>query len=54
MSVQHGGTIRTAPTQMRLLNTAAPGTGLAAASRLVTLHGAGTFPWHFLTPTAPS
>jgi hypothetical protein len=48
--IQHSGIIRTAPTQMRLLNTAAPGTNLAAASTLVTLHGAGSFPWPFLTP----
>jgi hypothetical protein len=50
MVVQPGGRIRTAPTQMRLLNTAAPGTNLAAASKLVTLHGAGSFPWPFITP----
>ena len=50
MVIQHGGIIRTAPTQMRLLNTAAPGTNLAAASKLVTLHGAGSFPWPFITP----
>jgi hypothetical protein len=50
MSIQPSGTIRTAPTQMRLLNTTAPGTNLAAASKLVTLHGAGSFPWPFITP----
>jgi hypothetical protein len=50
MYIQPGGTIRTAPTQMRLLNTAAPGTNLAAASKLVTVHGAGSFPWPFITP----
>jgi uncharacterized protein YfaS (alpha-2-macroglobulin family) len=32
------------------LNTTAPGTNLAAASKLVTLHGAGSFPWPFITP----
>ncbi len=50
MYIQPGGRIRTVPTQMRLLNTAAPGTNLAAASTLVTLHGAGSFPWPFITP----
>jgi hypothetical protein len=50
MSIQPGGMIRTAPTQMRLLNTTAPGINLAAASKLVTLHGAGSFPWPFITP----
>jgi hypothetical protein len=50
MYIQPGGRIRTAPTKMRLLNTAAPGTNLAAASTLVTLHGAGSFPWPFVTP----
>jgi hypothetical protein len=50
MVVQSGGRIRTAPTQMRLLNTTAPGTNLAAGSKLVTLHGADSFPWPFITP----
>ena len=50
MVIQPGGIIRTAPTQMRLLNTAAADTNLAAASKLVTLHGAGSFPWPFITP----
>ena len=50
MSVQPSGSIRSAPTQMRLLDTAAPGSSLAAASTLVTLHGAGSFPWPFITP----
>ena len=50
MFIQHNGTIRSAPTQMRLLSTAAPGSSLASASKLVTLHGAGSFPWPFLTP----
>jgi hypothetical protein len=50
MYIQPGGNIRTAPIQMRLLNTAAPGTNLAAGSKLVTLHGAGSFPWPFITP----
>ena len=50
MSIQPGGVIRTAPTQMRLLNTTAPGMNLAAASKLVTLHAAGSFPWPFITP----
>jgi hypothetical protein len=50
MVIQHSGRIRAAPTQMRLLNTAAPGTNLAAGSTLVTLHGAGSFPWPFITP----
>jgi hypothetical protein len=35
---------------MRLLSTTAPGSSLAAASKLVTLHGAGSFPWPFITP----
>ena len=50
MSVKPGGIIRTVPTQMRLLNTTAPGTNLAAASRLVIVNGAGSFPWPFITP----
>jgi hypothetical protein len=50
MSVQPSGTIRSTPTQMRLLDTAAPGINLAAASKLVTLPGAGSFPWPFITP----
>lgn len=50
MVIQPSGRIRSTPTQMRLLDTTAPGTGLAAASRLVTLHGAGAFPWPFITP----
>ena len=49
MVIQHSGIIRTTPTQMRLLDTAAPG-GSLAAGKLVTLHGAGSFPWPFLTP----
>jgi hypothetical protein len=44
------GRISTSPTRMRLLDTAAPGTNLGAASRLVTLRGAGTFPWPGITP----
>ena len=50
MSVQPSGRIRSTPTQMRLLDTTAPGTSLAAASRLVTLRGAEGFSWPFLTP----
>ena len=51
MVVQPGGIIRSSPTQMRLLNTAAPGRNLAAASKLITLQGgADRFPWPFLTP----
>ena len=50
MSIQPSGRIRSTPTQMRLLDTTAPGTNLAAASKLVTLHGAGMFPWPFITP----
>jgi hypothetical protein len=50
MSIQPGGTIRSTPTQMRLLNITAPGINLVAASKLVTLHGAGSLPWPFLTP----
>ena len=50
MSIQPSGTIRSTPTQMRLLSTTAPGSSLAAASKLVTLHGAGSFPWPFITP----
>jgi hypothetical protein len=50
MVIQHSGIIRTAPTRMCLLNTAAPGTNLAAACKLVTLRSAGSFPWPFLTP----
>jgi hypothetical protein len=50
MPIQPSGRIRSTPTQVRLLDTTAPGTSLGAASRLVTLHGAGTFPWPFITP----
>ena len=50
MSVQPSGRIRSTPTQMRLLDTTAPGSSLAAASTLVTLRGAGGFPWPFITP----
>ena len=50
MSILPSGRIRSTPTQMRLLNTTAPGTSLAAASTLVTLHGGGGFPWPFITP----
>jgi len=50
MSIQPSGEIRSTPTQMRLLDTTAPGTSLAAASKLVTLRGAGRFPWPFITP----
>lgn len=39
MFIEHSGVIRSGPMQMRLLDTAAPGTNLAA-SKLVTLHGA--------------
>ena len=54
MVVQPGGVIRIVPTQIRLLNTAAPGTNLAAVSTLVTLHGAGSFPWPFIIPMSPN
>jgi hypothetical protein len=50
MSIQPGGEIRSTPTQMRLLDTTAPGTSLAAASTLVTLPGTRAFPWPFITP----
>jgi hypothetical protein len=50
MSIQPTGRIRSTPTQMRLLDTTAPGTNLAAASTLVTLRGGGSFPWPFITP----
>jgi len=50
MSIQPSGEIRSTPTQMRLLDTTAPGTSLAAASKLVTVRGAGRFPWPFITP----
>jgi hypothetical protein len=50
MVIQPSGIIRSAPTQMRLLNTAAPTRSLAAASKLITLQGAGSFPWPFITP----
>jgi hypothetical protein len=32
------------------VDTTAPGISLAAASKLATLHGAGGFPWPFITP----
>jgi hypothetical protein len=50
MFIQPSGRIRSTPTQMRLLDTTAPGSSLAATSKLVTLHGAGGFPWPFITP----
>jgi len=50
MVIQPSGIIRSAPTQMRLLNTEAPTSSLAAASKLITLQGAGSFPWPFITP----
>jgi len=46
--IEPSGVIRSGPTQMRLLDTAAPGTNLAA-SKLVTLHGAHGFS-SFITP----
>ena len=48
MFIEPGGIIRSGPTQMRLLDTAAPGTNLAAGQP-VTLHGARGFS-SFLTP----
>ena len=48
MFIEPSGIIRSGPTQMRLLDTAAPGTNLAA-SKLVTLHGAHGFS-SFITP----
>ncbi len=48
MFIEPSGVIRSGPTQMRLLDTAAPGTNLAA-SKLVTLHGAHGFS-SFITP----
>jgi hypothetical protein len=48
MVIEPSGDIRSGPTQMRLLDTAAPGTDLAA-SKLVTLHGARGFS-SFITP----
>ena len=48
MFIEPSGVIRSGPTQMRLLDTAAPGTNLAA-SKLVTLHGARGFS-SFITP----
>jgi hypothetical protein len=50
MFILPSGRIRSTPAQMRLLDTTAPGTDLAAASTLVTLHGAGFFPLPFITP----
>jgi len=48
MFIEPSGIIRSGPTQMRLLDTAAPGTNMAA-SKLVTLHGAHGFS-SFITP----
>jgi hypothetical protein len=48
MLIESGGDIRSGPTQMRLLDTAAPGTSLAA-SKLVTLPDALGFS-SFITP----
>jgi hypothetical protein len=51
MVIQPGGIIRSSPTQMRLLNTAALSRSLAAASKLIILQGgADSFPWPFITP----
>jgi len=48
MFIEPSGIIRSGPAQMRLLDTAAPGTNLAAG-KLVTLHGARGFS-SFITP----
>jgi hypothetical protein len=48
MVIEPSGVIRSGPMQMRLIDTAAPGTNLAA-SKLVTLHGARGFS-SFITP----
>jgi hypothetical protein len=48
MFIEPSGVIRTGATQMRLLDTAAPGTNLATG-KLVTLHGAHGFS-SFITP----
>jgi len=50
MFIEPSGRIRSAPTQIRLLDTTAPGSSLAAASTLVTLHGGGGSLWPFITP----
>jgi len=50
ISVHPSGKIRSARTQMRLLDTNAPGGSLAADSKLVTLPGTDGFPWPFITP----
>jgi hypothetical protein len=42
--------IDSTPTRMLLLGTATPGSDLETASKLITLRGAATFPWPFLTP----
>jgi hypothetical protein len=47
---QPSGIIRSSPTQMRLLDTAAPSRNLATASKLITLPSADRFPWPFITP----
>ena len=48
MFIEPSGVIRSGATQMRLIDTAVPGTNLAA-SKLVTLHGAHGFS-SFITP----
>jgi hypothetical protein len=50
MFIEPSGRIRSTPSQVRLLDTTAPGSSLAAASRLVTLHGGGGSLWPFITP----
>jgi hypothetical protein len=50
MVIQPSGIIRSSPTQMRLLDTAAPSRNLATASKLITLPSADTLPWPFITP----
>jgi len=50
MTIEPSGRIRTTPSQVRLLDTTAPGGSLAAASTLVTLRGGGGSLFPFITP----
>ena len=50
MIIQPSGRIRSTPAQVRLLDTTAPGSSLAAASTLVTLRGGGGSLFPFITP----
>jgi hypothetical protein len=52
--IARNGIISTIPARVRLLDTAAPGTDLGTASKLITLRGAGLISWPFTTPDGTS